>query len=117
MLPLPLARVAADGPGRGRLAEPLDSTRVRADQERKALDRRVATDVEENWAAGSEGDELLVMVGDAARPPALIPPARLLDEPAAPKRQPLLSREWSPREALELDAARKAAQLRPLETE
>jgi hypothetical protein len=41
----------------------------------------------------------------------LIPAARLLDQPAAPKRKPLVFREWSPREALKLDAAREAAQL------
>src|SRR5213076_138893 len=105
MLALPLARVAADEHERRRLAEPRNRTRVRADQEREALDRRVATDVEEDRAGGSEGRELLVTVGDAPRPTALIPAARLLDQPAAPKRQPFVFREWSPREALELDAA------------
>src|SRR5207248_712139 len=78
-----------------------------------ALDRRVATDVEEDRAAGPEGRELLVTVGDAPRPTALIPAARLLDQPAAPKREPLLFYERSLREALELDAAREAEQLRP----
>jgi hypothetical protein len=114
MLPLPLARMAADEHERRRLAQPLDGPRVGADQERETLDSRVATDVEEDRAAGLEGSELLVSVGDAPRSTALIPAARLLDEPAAPKRKPLLAQEWSPREALALDAAREAAQLRPL---
>src|SRR6266536_732879 len=117
MLPLPLARMAADEYERRRPAEQPDSTRVGADQERQALDRRVATDVEEDRAAGPEGSELLVAVGDAPRPPALVPAARLLDQPAAPKREPLLLRERSPREALKLDATREAAQPRPLEAE
>src|SRR4029453_12864082 len=51
-------------------------TRVGADQEWQALDRRVATDVEENTATGPEGSELLVTLGDAPRPTALIPAAR-----------------------------------------
>src|SRR6266516_1331616 len=105
MLPLPLTGMAADEHERRGLAEPLDGTRVRADQEREALDRRVATDVEEDRAAGPEGRELLVTVGDAPRPTALIPAARLLDQPAAPKRKPLVYRKWSPQEALKLDAA------------
>jgi hypothetical protein len=109
MLPLPLAQVAADEHELRRPAEPLDS--VGADQERQALDRRVATDAEEGRAAGPEGGELLVTVGDAPRPTALVPAARLLDQPAAPKREPLVFRERSPREALKLDAAREAAQL------
>src|SRR2546430_17670765 len=117
MLPLPLSGVAADEYERRGLVEPLDGARVGADQEREALDRHVATDVEEDRAAGSEGGEFLVTVGDAPRPPALIPAARLLKKPAAPKRNPLLSHEWSPREALKLDAAREAAQLRPLPAE
>src|SRR5439155_22335612 len=115
--PLPLTWMAADEYERGGLGEPLDSTRVGADQEWKPLDRRVATDVDEDRVAGPEGSELLVTVGDAPRATALIPAARLLDEPAAPKRKPLGSRERSPREALKLDAARQAAQLRPLEAE
>jgi hypothetical protein len=78
--------VAADEHERRRLAEPLDRTRVCADQEREALDGREATDVEEDRAAGPEGSELLVTVGDASWPAALIPAARLLDQPAAPKR-------------------------------
>src|SRR5207249_10928491 len=69
------------------------------------------------WAAGPEGSELLVAVGDAPRPPALVPAARPLDQPAAPKREPLLFCERSPREALKLDAAREATQPRPLEAE
>src|SRR5213592_396963 len=117
MLPLPLARVAADEHERRRAAEPLDCTRVGADQERQALDRREATDVEEDRAAGPKGSELLVPVGDAPRPAALVPAARLLDQPAAPKREPLVFRELLPREALELDAAREAAQPPPLEAE
>jgi hypothetical protein len=117
VLPLPLARMAADEYERRRPAKPRDSARVGADQERQALDRRVATDVEEDRAAAPEGRELLVTVGDAPRPAALVPAARLLDQPAAPKREPLVFRERSPREALELDAAREAAQLRPLEAE
>src|SRR5882724_2639513 len=117
MLPLPLARVAADEDERRRPAEPLDGTRVGADQERQALDRRVTTDVEEDRAAGPEGRELLVTVGDAPRPTALVPAARLLDQPATPKREPLVFRERSPREALEFDAAREAAHPRPLEAD
>src|SRR5206468_3097295 len=100
MLPLPLARVAADEDERRRLAEPLDRTRVGADQEREALDRRVAADVEDDRAAGPEGRELLVTVGDAPRPAALIPAAWLLDQPAPPKCKPFVFCEWSPREAL-----------------
>ena len=68
-------------------------------------------------SAGPEGGELLVGVGDAAGPTALIPAARLLDEPAAPEREPLPGRERPRRKALQLDAARQAAQLRPLEAE
>src|SRR6266511_5357419 len=117
MLPLPLARMAADEHERRRAAEQLDSARVGTDQERQALDRSVATDIEEDRSAGPEGSELLVAVGDAPRLPALVPAARLLDEPAAPKGEPLLFGERSPREALELDAAREAAQPRPLEAE
>src|SRR5436190_15745581 len=117
MLPLPFARVAADEHERRWPAEPLDSTRVGADQERQALDRRVTTDVEEDRAAGPEGSELLVTVGDAPRSTALVPATRLLDQPAAPKSEPLVFREQSRREALELDPAREAAQLGPLEAE
>src|SRR5947208_5585661 len=113
MFPLPLARMTADEHERRRPAEQLDSARVGTDQERQALDRRVATDVEEDRAAGPEGSELLVAVGDAPRPSALVPAARLLDQPAAPKREPLLLRKRSPREALKLDAARKSPQPRP----
>jgi hypothetical protein len=51
MLPLPLARMAADEHERRRRAEPRDRTRMGADQERQTLDRRVATDVEEDRAA------------------------------------------------------------------
>jgi hypothetical protein len=109
--------VAANEHERRRFAKPLDRTRVRADQERQTLDRRVATDVEEDRAAGPEGSELLVSVGDAPRSTALIPTTRLLDEPAAPKREPLVGRERLPPEALVLNAARDAAQLRPLEAE
>jgi hypothetical protein len=78
MLPLPLARMAADEHERCGLAEPLNHTRVGADQERQALDRRVATDVEEDRVGGPEGSKLRVSVGDAPRPAALIPAARLL---------------------------------------
>jgi hypothetical protein len=117
MLPVPLARMAADEHERRRLAEPRNRPRVRTDQEQKALDRRIATDADEDRTAGPEASELLVTVGDAPRPPALIPARALLDALAAPKRKPLPSREWSRREALVLDAARGAAQLRPLELE
>jgi hypothetical protein len=96
MLPLPLARMAADEYERRRPAEPRDRTGMGADQERQTLDRRVATDVEEDRAAGSEGSEVLVTVGDAPRLPALIPAAGLLDQPAAPKREPLGSRKRPP---------------------
>src|ERR687891_1687280 len=114
MLPLPLARMAADEHERLRLAEQLDGARVRADQERQALDRREATHVEEERAAGPEGSELLVGISDAPGTTALVPAARLLDEPAAPKGAPLRARKRSPREALALDAARETAQLRAL---
>jgi hypothetical protein len=82
--------MAADEHERRRCAEQLYSTRVGADQERQALDRRVATDVEEDRAAGPEGSELLVAVGDAARPAAFVPAARLLDlqQGAAPRPGP-----------------------------
>src|SRR6266516_3538881 len=73
LLPLPLARMTADERQRRRPAEPRNRTRVGADQERQALDRRVATDVEEDRAAGPEGSELLVAVGDAPRSTALVP--------------------------------------------
>src|SRR6266516_5701474 len=95
MLPLPLARGAADEHEWRGPAEPLYSLRMSADQERQALDRREASDVEEDRAAGPEGGELLVTVGDAPRPAALVPAARLLDQPATPKREPLVLREWS----------------------
>jgi hypothetical protein len=45
VLPLTLAGMAADEHERRGPSEPLDRTRVGADQERQALDRRVATDV------------------------------------------------------------------------
>src|SRR2546430_17060704 len=111
MLPLPLARMAADEHERRRPAEPLDGTCVGADQERQALDRRVATDVEEDRPAGPEGGELLVTVGDAPRPTALVPAPRLLDQPAAPKREPLVFRWRAPRETLKLHPPRGDAQL------
>src|SRR5688500_5725092 len=117
MLPLPFARMAADEHERRRLAEPLNHTRVGADQQRQSLDRRIPADVEKDGTAGPEGSELLVTVGDAPRPAALIPAARLLDQPVPPERKPLLSRKRSRPKALELDPARQAAQLRPLAAE
>src|SRR5204862_5714449 len=78
MLPLPLARMAADEHERRGLAERLDRARVGADQEREALDRRIASDVEVDRTARPEGGKVLVAVADAPRPAALIPAAWLL---------------------------------------
>jgi len=92
------------GPG----AEPLDRVRVRSDQKRQSLDRRVAADIEEDRSAGAERSEVLVAVGDAAGAPALVPTLGLLDQPAPPEREPLLAGERARREPLEVDPARQA---------
>src|SRR6266516_1118661 len=80
MLALPLARMAAHKHERQGAAERLERARVRGDQKRQPLDRRVAADIEEDRAAGAEGNELLLAVGDAAGAAALAPALGLLDQ-------------------------------------
>src|SRR6266540_3717307 len=108
MLALPLARVTAHKHERQRAVEPLDRTRVRGDQKRESLDRRVAADIDEDRSAGTEGREVVVAVADAAWTAALVPTLWLLDQPAPPEREPLLADERARREPLEVDPARQA---------
>src|SRR5438876_603253 len=109
MLALPLARMSAHEYERQRGAEPLARARVRRDQERQPFDGGVAADIDEDRSAAAEGSEVLVAVGDAAGAAALVPAARLFNEPAPPEREPLLAGKRARRELLQLDPARQAA--------
>src|SRR6266542_281716 len=103
MLALPLTGMAAYKHERQGAAEPLERARVRGDQQRQSLDRRVAADIEEDRAAGPEGSELLLAIGDAAGAAALAPALGLLDQPAPPERKPLLAGNRPRPERFEVD--------------
>src|SRR5215471_14902365 len=104
MLALPLARVTADKHERQGAAESLERARMRSDQKRQPLDRRVAADVDEDRPGGAEGSEVVLAVGDAAGAAAFVPTLWLLEQPAPPEREPFPAGGRARPEPLEVDA-------------
>ena len=107
VLALPLPREAAQQHERRRPLEALPGPRVRADQQRHPLDLGEPAHVEEHRAARAERLEVRVGVGHAARLARLVPAERLLHQPAAPVREPLLAGERTPVEPLRVEAVRR----------
>ena len=114
MLALPLPRVAPDENERARALETGLRAGVGADQERQPLDGGKAAKVEKDRLRG-EGKKLLLPVGNAPRPPALVPALRLLDQPAAPEGTARLTCARLRPKALQLDAAGQTMHPRALE--
>jgi hypothetical protein len=98
MLALPLPRVAADEHERQVSPQLGLGVLVCLDQQGQPLDGGEAAQVEEHRFRTERG-EFVVLVGDAAGRPVLVPALRVVDEPAPPERQPSLTGERSRPEA------------------
>src|SRR2546423_1513774 len=100
--------------GRG-VPRRLDGRVGRGVQERSPLAGRIAADIKEARPARAKRSDVLLAVDDAARAAALVPTLGLLDQPAAPKREPLLAGKRPRTERFEVDSARQAPKPPPLE--